>query len=498
MENMTDTKDDVQTTSRASLFGMKFDPNEVIRTEKIYLDRLHHLLDNYYHPIRASLGQRKEILGEENVRLVFNVIPTLAGYHEILYKKLTDVKDQKNFKVDIAKVLITHAPYLKMYKGYVNNIKDSLEFVGKNKQKRFKEFLANKQKETTSKKGMDLRSLLLLPIHRLPQYVDLMESMLESTDEKTDGYATIEKAVLKCREINTDVNKALGEYQTNLAKFEQDNKKKLKGRRGSGSRKSRNHQLVPVKPKLMRSGSIEKEFSHSGAESKTPTDMFVDEFQTAWQRSKMIVFKDIPRLVRRIQLKFRSEVKFQANDEDGQWESICQFITTLAALFETQEDQKKLEKAIADQKVTDKSEMVPSLKIIFEKHIGLESKTFKVLQTCHQAILVPAMVKLSNTVFKSLGQQFKDVRSKDGWQIQITIAEAVYVVHTRIEQSLHPIDDPSHFEYQWSLRLSFDKNMEDLKAVFVRIIDVRTNPNMDKAEHEKILHALKGEGYLIS
>eukprot|EP00954_Amorphochlora_amoebiformis_P002238 175835-Amorphochlora_amoeboformis.AAC.1 len=45
----------------ASLFGMKFDPNEVIRTEKIYLDRLHHLLDNYYHPIRASLGQRKEV-----------------------------------------------------------------------------------------------------------------------------------------------------------------------------------------------------------------------------------------------------------------------------------------------------------------------------------------------------------------------------------------------------------------------------------------------------
>mmetsp|Transcript_41811 Transcript_41811/g.67265 ORF Transcript_41811/g.67265 Transcript_41811/m.67265 type:complete len:85 (-) Transcript_41811:197-451(-) len=55
-----------------------------------------------------------------------------------------------------------------------------------------------------------------------------------------------------------------------------------------------------------------------------------------------------------------------------------------------------------------------------------------------------------------------------------------------------------HFECHWSLRLSFDKQMSDLKAVFVRIIDVKTHPDMPKEEQDKVVDALKGEGYLIS
>jgi len=57
-------------------------------------------------------------------------------------------------------------------------------------------------------------------------------------------------------------------------------------------------------------------------------------------------------------------------------------------------------------------------------------------------MLVPAMVKLAESVFKPLGQNFKDVNRPEGWKIQIHIGEAIYIVHKRIEQSLHSPDDP--------------------------------------------------------
>jgi hypothetical protein len=126
------------------------------------------------------------------------------------------------------------------------------------------------------------------------------------------------------------------------------------------------------------------------------------------------------------------------------------------------------------------------------------SKTFAVFRTTHQSILVPAMVRMSTSIFQPLGQQFKDVSRPDGWRIQIYLGDAIYVKHTRIEQSLHKPTDPMHFECEWSLRLSFDKQMRDLRAVFVRIADVRLNDKMPEEQAEKVINALKGEGYLIA
>jgi hypothetical protein len=53
-------------------------------------------------------------------------------------------------------------------------------------------------------------------------------------------------------------------------------------------------------------------------------------------------------------------------------------------------------------------------------------------------------------LYSQIGQM-KDVRRSDGWTVLVHCGEAIYVTHTRWEQSLHPLESAEHFEVQWEV-----------------------------------------------
>jgi len=487
------------------IFGFQIDPNELVHTEKLYIERLRILLYHYHDPLKALIGTKKEILNEEDLRRVFNILPLLHSFHEKLHKDLQAAGVSERRKAAIASVLVKHAPYLRMYKDYVNNMKAALDFVIKSKSKKFKDFMLSKKLDPAAK-NLDLMSLLVLPVHRLPQYKDLIVGLLERTETKDKDYEVLKKAADLLSEVTGQVNAGLKNYEDSMAKFIDENPKlKRKDKCAKDKKEGKKDGDLPLptlrrKPSMLGTGtSVEREFSRSGQEVKTKADLFVEQFERTWRNAQTVVYKDLPRLVRRIFVRTPTGEIFQCEDKKGSvWDNVRQLVTVVAKELETKEKCEELEKALNDQNVSHASEIMPSLKNVFEKTLGLKSRTFSIFRTTHQSILVPAMVKLAETVFQPLGQNFKDVNRPDGWKIQIHIGEAIYVIHSRIEQSLHSPTDPLHFECEWSLRLSFDKKLEDLKAVFVRIIDVKTHPEMPKDHKDKVLEALKGEGYLIS
>ncbi len=73
----------------------------------------------------------------------------------------------------------------------------------------------------------------------------------------------------------------------------------------------------------------------------------------------------------------------------------------------------------------------------------------------------------------------------------------ISVTHTRWEQSLHDEDSPEKFEVQWEIRFSFDKDMIDLRAVFLRIQELKFSPKMSAERKAEILNILKGGGYIV-
>ena len=91
----------------------------------------------------------------------------------------------------------------------------------------------------------------------------------------------------------------------------------------------------------------------------------------------------------------------------------------------------------------------------------------------------------------------KDVRRADGWTVNVYLGDAVTIEHVRWEQSLDAVDSPGHFEIQWKVQMSFDRQLSDMKAVFVRVLQVVCSPNMDKNTRQEIEARYIGRGYIV-
>ena len=114
----------------------------------------------------------------------------------------------------------------------------------------------------------------------------------------------------------------------------------------------------------------------------------------------------------------------------------------------------------------------------------------KILKLINQSIVLCGMQELKEGLLK--GIMTKDVRTSDGWRIVISINDdIIQVSHIRREQSLDEFGDRSnHFEFEWELRMTFDKHMIAMNATRLRIdsLDISQVENPDKrSELQKLL-----------
>ena len=184
------------------------------------------------------------------------------------------------------------------------------------------------------------------------------------------------------------------------------------------------------------------------------------------------------------------------------WQAVCNVVLTCIRLLEPAETLVKARSAFAAAapSVHAGSDHQSLLEDLFSAHIGLSSRTFKVFQAIHQSILFPAISYLHENLYShpKIGNM-KDVRRADGWTVLIYITHhgAIYVTHQRWEQSLHPESDPRHFEVRWEMRLSFDRDMQALRAVILRIQELRFSEDATPAYRQQIIDVLAGSGYIV-
>jgi len=147
--------------------------------------------------------------------------------------------------------------------------------------------------------------------------------------------------------------------------------------------------------------------------------------------------------------------------------------------------------------LTPHTDLEAPLSDVLHQSLGLTSPTFAVFRATHQSILFPAVYSLKTNLYTQVGAM-KDVRRHDGWQVEIYIGEGrVWITHVRREQSMEAEDSVEHFEVEWEIRLSFDRGMEDCRAVFLRILDLTFHPGMPRDRKQHIVQVLKGSGYIV-
>eukprot|EP00808_Paulinella_micropora_P028721 g71844.t1 len=246
------------------------------------------------------------------------------------------------------------------------------------------------------------------------------------------------------------------------------------------------------------------------------------DLRTVWKNAESVVFKDLPRLAARMTVEsFPSGIvvnlelprtphsaaeppspSFDAKESGTDaWSKVGRTVLLVASQLEDQAAQVRIQtglRSIAKMiSASQGADLEESTRAFFDRYVSRESKTWAIFQATHQSILFPAILYLRKRVFSEEVGMTKDVRRPEGWMIKIQLGDANSVTHTRWEQSLEPPDSPQHFEVCWEIRLTFDRDMKDLKAVFLRIMDLKLHTEMPHERREQLQEILRGGGYIV-
>ncbi|KAK9896826.1 hypothetical protein P389DRAFT_209431 [Cystobasidium minutum MCA 4210] len=233
---------------------------EIISSEKSYLASLQDLVTLYIEPASAPLrtsgdGSRETVVPQSERNLVFSVVESITQFHSTVFlpelekaaifaggdrdsSSSLDHAVLRQTAVDIAKVFVDHAAFLKLYHSYTVNFDTALDrctlwesfksssssaptspMSGPNAQKSGLSLTLNQRRRIrhllkTAKKDprhtqMSLQSYLLMPIQRIPRYKLLLEALLECTpmaDMPDQGEPAIASALESISNLATEMN----------------------------------------------------------------------------------------------------------------------------------------------------------------------------------------------------------------------------------------------------------------------------------------------------
>jgi len=123
-----------------------------------------------------------------------------------------------------------------------------------------------------------------------------------------------------------------------------------------------------------------------------------------------------------------------------------------------------------------------SLNDFLEQVVGADSKVVHVLKGCNQSILAPGVLKLKFTVGNAY--PFKDMRGSCRIDVHVEDNQ-ICITHLKRERSFE--DDPAeYFEFEWSLKLIYDKDMTCLQEAVLHIDDLSFGARMPAKQKDKI------------
>lgn len=113
----------------------------------------------------------------------------------------------------VGDVFLELGPFFKMYTDYVNNHPEAVrKLVSLYKRDRVKNFLSVNER-TALTRGLDLESLLITPVQRIPRYKLLLEALLKCTAADHPDYKGIGEALVLVSKIADSINSAMRESQ---------------------------------------------------------------------------------------------------------------------------------------------------------------------------------------------------------------------------------------------------------------------------------------------
>eukprot|EP01080_Neovahlkampfia_damariscottae_P003086 gene3086-5256_t len=183
---------------------------EILKTESDYVNSINQITSLYLNPLK---DHKKKIISEKDIKTIFTNIEVIISTHSIFLISLKNrllfypVKNLGGTFLEKIPTLVVHITYCNKFNESMEKIKDLLKTNPE-----FEKFLNETRKETQG--GLDLKSLLIQPIQRLPRYSLLLRDLIEQTNEKHVDYADLVTAKNKLDKIVETINENKKKYET--------------------------------------------------------------------------------------------------------------------------------------------------------------------------------------------------------------------------------------------------------------------------------------------
>eukprot|EP01087_Luapelamoeba_hula_P021772 TRINITY_DN766_c3_g2_i2.p1 TRINITY_DN766_c3_g2~~TRINITY_DN766_c3_g2_i2.p1 ORF type:complete len:602 (+),score=111.10 TRINITY_DN766_c3_g2_i2:1036-2841(+) len=177
---------------------------EIVATEESYCASLNSCIHGFLFPLRQDC-KTKSYIQEPDLPTIFSTIELIYSVNSAMLHDLQARLKQWPNVNNFGSVFVAMIPMMKIYTGYIKNYDASIETL-----KRLQENKAFslRVEELRAKCGerLDLPSLLIQPVQRLPRYQMLLHELIKHTDPSHVDIADLELALSKVQSLNKAIN----------------------------------------------------------------------------------------------------------------------------------------------------------------------------------------------------------------------------------------------------------------------------------------------------
>jgi len=178
------------------------------------------------------------------------------------------------------------------------------------------------------------------------------------------------------------------------------------------------------------------------------------------------------------------------------WKQINKAIIGVASNLETEERVNEIKEGLKKYGGA-QTEFQLAMADLFHNVIGEDSKTTRVFKVIHQNALFVGCFELKTKI--TMNTFTKDVRGPEGWRILISFTkETCTVTHYKREESLANAPPTEQFWFEWKIHMTFDKEMTDVQACFVKVTNLGFGEHISDAKKAEITKMLCAGNLLVS
>lgn len=182
---------------------------EILQTEKIYVGKLKAVVDVYLIPLKTAATENPHPpLTIDQVHTIFSEILTIYNYNTHFLQKLEErMKSNNNHSnLVLGDIFLSITDFLKSYSVYINNYSKALQTLEKVRKNQNVENLFQIFASNPACDNLDLTSLLIMPVQRIPRYILLLTELVKNTDPKLPEHSNLNKALDKMKTLASDMN----------------------------------------------------------------------------------------------------------------------------------------------------------------------------------------------------------------------------------------------------------------------------------------------------